>query len=181
MSGGKNHPKDEGRGGAYAPSLLRAGSVLQQTGGPHIGQQFVKTGDQLTCVGDVVYRRGWRDPPLRASGAGRAGRTSRASRARGASRTGRAGRAGGTSRTGGAGRTGGASRTGRTGRTRGSILTVRACRTCCTGRTGGGSDLCTTAHSVPPQSAGTCSTPSKARRRGSAKPNARSMLPSWWT
>ena len=148
MSGGKNHPKDEGRGGAYAPSLLRAGSVLQQTGGPHIGQQFVKTGDQLTCVGDVVYRRGWRDPPLRASGAGRAGRTSRASR------------------------------TGRTGRTRGSILTVRACRTCCTGRTGGGSHLCTTAHSVTPQSAGTCSLPSKARRCGSAKPNARSMLPS---
>ena len=172
MSGGKNHPKDEGRGGAYAPSLLRAGSVLQQTGGPHIGQQFVKTGDQLTCVGDVVYRRGWRDPPLRASGAGRAGRTGRAGRAGGTGRT------GGASRTGGTGRTGGASRTGGTGRTRGSILTVRACGTCCTGRTGGGSHLCTTTHSVPPLSAGTCSTPSQARRRGSAKPNARSMLPS---
>ncbi len=162
MSGGKNHPKNEGRGGAYAPSLLRAGSVLQQTGGPHIGQQFVKTGDHLTYVGDVIYRRSWRDPPLRASGASGAGRTSRAR---------------GTGRAGGAGRTGWSGRTSRAGRTG---LTIRACGTCCTGRTGGGSHLCTTAHSVPPQSAGTCSIPSKARRHGSAKLNARSMLPSSW-
>ena len=102
-------------------------SGLQQASGPHIGQQFVEVGEQLTRIFRIGYSGSRRNAPRRPSGTGRSGGTHRsggASRTRcssGACRAGRTGRARRTHRSGGAGRTrcsSGACRAGRTGRAR---------------------------------------------------------------
>lgn len=75
-------------------------SGLQQASGPHIGQQFVEVGEQLTRIFRIGYSGSRRNAPRRPSGTGRSG---------------------GTHRSGGAGRTrcsSGACRAGRTGRAR---------------------------------------------------------------
>ena len=129
MSGGvqseKSMSADAGTGkerGAFAPLSLKSG--LQQASGPHIGQQFVEAGEQLTRIFRIGYSGSRRNGPRRPSGTGRAHRSGGAGRTRcssGACRTGRTGRTGGAHRSGGAGRTrcsSGACRAGRTGRAR---------------------------------------------------------------
>ncbi len=102
-------------------------SGLQQASGPHIGQQFVEAGKQLTRIFRIGYSGSRRNAPRRPSGTGRSGGTHRPGGTGGARCSGRACRAGRTGRTGRAHRSGGASRTrcssgacraGRTGRAR---------------------------------------------------------------
>ena len=102
-------------------------SGLQQASGPHIGQQFVEAGKQLTRIFRIGYSGSRRNAPRRPSGTGRSGGTHRAGGTGGARCSGRACRAGRTGRTGRAHRSGGAGRTrcssgacraGRTGRAR---------------------------------------------------------------
>ena len=160
MSGGvqseKSMSADAGTGkerGAFAPLSLKSG--LQQASGPHIGQQFVEAGKQLTRIFRIGYSGSRRNAPRRPSGTGRTGRAHRsggASRTRcssGACRAGRTNRSGGTHYSGG---TGGARCSGRachaggTGRsggthyssgTSGARCSGRACRAGGTGRSGG--------------------------------------------
>ena len=133
MSGGvqseKSMSADAGTGkerGAFAPLSLKSG--LQQASGPHIGQQFVEAGKQLTRIFRIGYSGSRRNAPRRPSGTGRTGRAHRsggASRTRcssGACRAGRTNRSGGTHYPGG---------------TSGARCSGRACRAGGTGRSGG--------------------------------------------
>ena len=112
--------------GAFAPLSLKSG--LQQASGPHIGQQFVEAGKQLTRIFRIGYSGSRRNAPRRPSGTGRTGRAHRsggASRTRcssGACRAGRTNRSGGTHYPGG---------------TSGARCSGRACRAGGTGRSGG--------------------------------------------
>lgn len=101
-------------------------SGLQQASGPHIGQQFVEAGKQLTRIFRIGYSGSRRNAPRRPSGTGRAGRAGRAHRSGGASRTrcssgacraGRTGRARRTHRSGGAHRSHRPGQSRHTGRT----------------------------------------------------------------
>ncbi len=101
-------------------------SGLQQASGPHIGQQFVEVGEQLTRIFRIGYSGSRRNAPRRPSGTGRAGRAGRAHRSGGASRTrcssgacraGRTGRARRTHRSGGAHRSHRPGQSRHTGRT----------------------------------------------------------------
>ena len=98
-------------------------SGFQQASGPHIGQQFVEAGKQLTRIFRIGYSGSRRNGPRRASGTGRAGRAHRsggASRTRcssGACRAGRTGRAGRAHRSGGAHRSHRPGQSRHTGRT----------------------------------------------------------------
>lgn len=102
-------------------------SGLQQASGPHIGQQFVEAGKQLTRIFRIGYSGSRRNAPRRPSGTGRSGGTHHAGGTGGARCSGGACRAGGTGRAGRAHRSGGAGRprcssgacrAGRTGRAR---------------------------------------------------------------
>lgn len=98
-------------------------SGLQQASGPHIGQQFVEVGEQLTRIFRIGYSGSRRNAPRRPSGTGRSGGTHRsggASRTRcssGACRAGRTGRAGRAHRSGGAHRSHRPGQSRHTGRT----------------------------------------------------------------
>ena len=131
MSGGvqseKSMSADAGTGkerGAFAPLSLKSG--LQQASGPHIGQQFVEVGEQLTRIFRIGYSGSRRNAPRRPSGTGRAGRAGRAHRSGGAGRTrcssgacraGRTGRARRTHHSGGAHRSHRPGQSRHTGRT----------------------------------------------------------------
>ena len=100
-------------------------SGLQQASGPHIGQQFVEVGEQLTRIFRIGYSGSRRNAPRRPSGTGRSGGTHRsggASRTRCSSGACRAGR---TGRTGRAHRSGGAHRSHRPGQSRHTGRTYR--------------------------------------------------------
>ena len=98
-------------------------SGLQQASGPHIGQQFVEAGEQLTRIFRIGYSGSRRNAPRRPSGTGRSGGTHRsggASRTRcssGACRAGRTGRARRTHHSGGAHRSHRPGQSRHTGRT----------------------------------------------------------------
>lgn len=98
-------------------------SGLQQASGPHIGQQFVEVGEQLTRIFRIGYSGSRRNAPRRPSGTGRSGGTHRsggASRTRcssGACRAGRTGRARRTHHSGGAHRSHRPGQSRHTGRT----------------------------------------------------------------
>ena len=98
-------------------------SGLQQASGPHIGQQFVEAGKQLTRIFRIGYSGSRRNAPRRPSGTGRSGGTHRsggASRTRcssGACRAGRTGRARRTHHSGGAHRSHRPGQSRHTGRT----------------------------------------------------------------
>lgn len=125
MSGGvqseKSMSADAGTGkerGAFAPLSLKSG--LQQASGPHIGQQFVEAGEQLTRIFRIGYSGSRRNGPRRPSGTGRAHRSGGAGRTRcssGACRAGRTGRARRTHRSGGAHRSHRPGQSRHTGRT----------------------------------------------------------------
>ena len=102
-------------------------SGLQQASGPHIGQQFVEAGKQLTRIFRIGYSGSRRNAPRRPSGTGRSGGTHRPGGTGGARCSGRACRAGGTGRSGGTHRAGG---------TGGARCSGRACRAGRTGRAG---------------------------------------------
>lgn len=74
-------------------------SGLQQASGPHIGQQFVEVGEQLTRIFRIGYSGSRRNAPRRPSGTGRAGRAGRAHRSGGAHRSHRPGQSRHTGRT----------------------------------------------------------------------------------
>lgn len=98
-------------------------SGLQQASCPHIGQQFVEVGEQLTRIFRIGYSGSRRNAPRRPSGTGRSGGTHRsggASRTRcssGACRAGRTGRARRTHHSGGAHRSHRPGQSRHTGRT----------------------------------------------------------------
>lgn len=95
-------------------------SGLQQASGPHIGQQFVEAGKQLTRIFRIGYSGSRRNAPRRPSGTGRAHRSGGASRTRcssGACRAGRTGRARRTHHSGGAHRSHRPGQSRHTGRT----------------------------------------------------------------
>ena len=125
MSGGvqseKSMSADAGTGkerGAFAPLSLKSG--LQQASGPHIGQQFVEAGKQLTRIFRIGYSGSRRNGPRRPSGTGRAHRSGGAGRTRcssGACRAGRTGRARRTHHSGGAHRSHRPGQSRHTGRT----------------------------------------------------------------
>ncbi len=97
-------------------------SGLQQASGPHIGQQFVEAGEQLTRIFRIGYSGSRRNGPRRPSGTGRAHRSGGAGRTRCSSGACRAGR---TGRTGRAHRSGGAHRSHRPGQSRHTGRTYR--------------------------------------------------------
>ncbi len=96
-------------------------SGLQQASGPHIGQQFVEAGKQLTRIFRIGYSGSRRNAPRRPSGTGRSGGTHHgAGRPRcssGACRAGRTGRARRTHHSGGAHRSHRPGQSRHTGRT----------------------------------------------------------------
>ena len=95
-------------------------SGLQQASGPHIGQQFVEVGEQLTRIFRIGYSGSRRNGPRRPSGTGRAHRSGGAGRTRcssGACRAGRTGRARRTHHSGGAHRSHRPGQSRHTGRT----------------------------------------------------------------
>ena len=95
-------------------------SGLQQASGPHIGQQFVEAGEQLTRIFRIGYSGSRRNGPRRPSGTGRAHRSGGAGRTRcssGACRAGRTGRARRTHHSGGAHRSHRPGQSRHTGRT----------------------------------------------------------------
>ena len=100
-------------------------SGFQQASGPHIGQQFVEAGKQLTRIFRIGYSGSRRNAPRRPSGTGRSGGTHRAGGTGGARCSGRACRAGRTGRTGRAHRSGGAHRSHRPGQSRHTGRTYR--------------------------------------------------------
>lgn len=103
-------------------------SGLQQASGPHIGQQFVEAGKQLTRIFRIGYSGSRRNAPRRASRASRTGRTGRAHRSGGtggARCSGRACRAGRTGRARRTHRSGGAHRSHRPGQSRHTGRTYR--------------------------------------------------------
>ena len=98
-------------------------SGLQQASGPHIGQQFVEAGKQLTRIFRIGYSGSRRNAPRRPSGTGRSGGTHHAGGAgrtrcsSGACRAGRTGRARRTHHSGGAHRSHRPGQSRHTGRT----------------------------------------------------------------
>ena len=65
----KTMSADAGTGkerGAFAPLSLKSG--LQQASGPHIGQQFVEAGEQLTRIFRIGYSGSRRNGPRRPVG-----------------------------------------------------------------------------------------------------------------
>lgn len=100
-------------------------SGLQQASGPHIGQQFVEAGKQLTRIFRIGYSGSRRNAPRRPSGTGRSGGTHHAGGTGGARCSGGACRAGRTGRAGRAHRSGGAHRSHRPGQSRHTGRTYR--------------------------------------------------------